>query len=169
MNDMSLETVVGNTNKSQIVATMYENDMQSDTLKLDPRVEQNMLISTGNNSSVPGRELENVCGAIASMDLGLAIHAVYTIELSQVMTNKIVKNWPNNNVNNVMMNECGTAASVDLGLAIHAVGTIELSQVMTNKTVKTGPKDDVTNIMRNETQAQGFGTEGWLEQRVSNW
>ena len=126
-----------------------------------------MLTSTGNDGSVPIRELEHVCGAIASMDLGLAIHAVDMTELSQVMTNNIVKTGPNNNMNNIMMNECGTAVSVDLGLAIHAVGTIKSSQVMTNKTVKTGPKDDVTNIMRNETQAQGFGTEGWLEQGLA--
>ena len=109
----------------------------SHILKLDPRVEQDILISTGNDSSVPVRELGNVCGATASMDLKLAIHAVDTTELSQVMTNKIVKTGPNDNVNNILMNECGTTASVDLGLAIHAVGTIELSQVMTNKTVKT--------------------------------
>ena len=75
------------------VATRCENIMQSDTLKLNPRVEQDILISTGNDSSVPGRELGNVCGATASMDLKLAIHAVDTTELSQVMTNKIVKNW----------------------------------------------------------------------------
>jgi hypothetical protein len=63
-------------NKSQIVAkgvaTRCENVMQSDTLKLSPRVEQDMLISTGDDSSVPSRELENVRGAIKSMDLGLA-------------------------------------------------------------------------------------------------
>ena len=32
-----------------------------------------------------------------------------------------------------------------------------------NKAVKSGPNYDVINIMRNEGQAQGFGTEGWLE------
>ena len=51
MNGMRLGAKVVNTNKSQIVAqgvaTVCENDIQPDTLTLDPRLEQDMLIVLG--------------------------------------------------------------------------------------------------------------------------